>query len=34
VNQLAACLYAIGYCEDFNQAKALAAIAAAGRHVA
>ena len=34
VNQLAACLYAIGYCDDFNQAKALAAIAAAGRRVA
>ena len=34
VNQLAACLHAVGYCEDFNQAKALAAIAAARRHVA
>jgi len=34
VNQFAACLYAVGYCEDFNQAKALAAIAAAGRNVA
>lgn len=34
VNQLAACLYAAGYCEDFNQAKALAALAKAGRHVA
>jgi len=34
VNQFAACLYAVGYCDDFNQAKALAAIAAAGRNVA
>jgi len=34
VNQLAACLHATGYCDDFNQAKALAAIAAAGRRVA
>jgi anthranilate phosphoribosyltransferase len=34
VNQLAACLHAVGYCEDFNQAKALAAIAVARRHVA
>lgn len=34
VNQLAACLYATGYCDDFNQAKALAVIAAAGRRVA
>ena len=34
VNQLAACLYAIGYCDDFNQAKALAAIAASRRQVA
>lgn len=34
VNQLAACLYGTGYCEDFNQAKALAAIAAARRRVA
>jgi anthranilate phosphoribosyltransferase len=34
VNQLAACLHASGYCEDFNQAKALAAIAAARRQVA
>ncbi|MCC6535021.1 MAG: DNA-binding protein YbiB [Burkholderiales bacterium] len=34
VNQLAACLYATGYCDDFNQAKALAAIAAVRRHVA
>lgn len=33
-NQLAACLYAVGYCDDFNQAKALAALAATGRHVA
>ncbi len=34
VNQLAACLHGTGYCDDFNQAKALAAIAAAGRRVA
>ena len=34
VNQLAACLHATGYCDDFNQAKALAAIAASGRRVA
>lgn len=34
VNQFSACLYAVGYCDDFNQAKALAAIAAAGRNVA
>jgi len=34
VNQVAACLYATGYCEDFNQAKALAVIASAGRRVA
>ena len=34
VNQLAACLFATGYCDDFNQAKALAVIAAAGRRVA
>lgn len=34
VNQVAACLHATGYCEDFNQAKALAVIAAAGRRVA
>lgn len=34
VNQLAACLHATGHCDDFNQAKALAAIAAAGRRVA
>jgi len=34
VNQLAACLHAVGYCEDFNQAKALAAIAASRRQVA
>lgn len=34
VNQLAACLHAAGYCEDFNQAKALASIATARRHVA
>jgi anthranilate phosphoribosyltransferase len=34
VNQLAACLFGTGYCDDFNQAKALAAIAAAGRQVA
>jgi anthranilate phosphoribosyltransferase len=34
VNQLAACLYGAAYCDDFNQAKALAAIAAAGRRVA
>jgi anthranilate phosphoribosyltransferase len=34
VNQLAACLYAVGYCGDFNQAKALAAIAKTRRHVA
>jgi anthranilate phosphoribosyltransferase len=34
VNQLAACLHAADYCDDFNQAKALAAIAAAGRRVA
>jgi anthranilate phosphoribosyltransferase len=34
VNQLAACLHAVGYCDDFNQAKALAAIATARRHVA
>jgi len=34
VNQVAACLHATGYCDDFNQAKALAVIAAAGRRVA
>lgn len=34
INQLAMCLYGTGYCEDFNQAKALAAVAAAGRRVA
>jgi anthranilate phosphoribosyltransferase len=34
VNQFAACLHAAGYCEDFNQAKALAAIAASRRNVA
>jgi anthranilate phosphoribosyltransferase len=34
VNQLAATLYATGYCSEFNQAKALAAIAAARRQVA
>ena len=34
VNQLAACLHALGYCEDFNQAKALAVIATSRRHVA
>lgn len=34
VNQLAACLYAAGYCHDFDQAKALAALAAARRNVA
>ncbi|MGH8637508.1 MAG: DNA-binding protein YbiB [Burkholderiales bacterium] len=34
VNQLAACLHAVGYCDDFNQAKALAAIATTRRHVA
>jgi anthranilate phosphoribosyltransferase len=34
VNQLAACLYGAGYCDDFSQAKALAAIAASGRRVA
>jgi anthranilate phosphoribosyltransferase len=34
VNQLAACLYAVGYCGDFNQAKALAAIGKTRRHVA
>jgi anthranilate phosphoribosyltransferase len=34
VNQLAACLHAAGYCDDFNQAKALASIATARRHVA
>lgn len=34
VNQLAACLFATGYCDDFNQAKALAVIAAVGRRVA
>jgi anthranilate phosphoribosyltransferase len=34
VNQLAAILYATGYCGEFNQAKALAAIVAARRQVA
>lgn len=34
VNQVAACLYGSGYCEDLNEAKALAAIAAGGRRVA
>lgn len=34
LNQLAAILYAAGYCGEFNQAKALAAIAAAQRQVA
>lgn len=34
INQLAACLYASGYCEDFNQAKAVAAVGAVGRRVA
>lgn len=34
VSQLAACLYATGYCGDLNQAKALAVIAASGRRVA
>jgi len=34
VNLLAACLHAADYCDDFNQAKALAAIAATGRRVA
>jgi len=34
VNQLAAALHAAGYCSDFNQAKALAAIAATRRQVA
>ena len=30
VNQLAACLHALGYCEDFNQAKAIVAVEATG----
>jgi anthranilate phosphoribosyltransferase len=34
VNQLAACLYAAGYCHDFDQAKALAVLAATRRNVA
>jgi anthranilate phosphoribosyltransferase len=34
VNEIAATLYAQGYCSDFNQAKALAAIAVARRRVA
>jgi anthranilate phosphoribosyltransferase len=34
INQLAACLFASGYCEDFNQAKAVAAVGAVGRRVA
>jgi len=34
INQLAACLYAAGYCADLNQAKAIAAVGAVGRRVA
>jgi hypothetical protein len=30
VNQLACCLYASGYTEDMNQAKAIAAVEAGG----
>ena len=33
-SQFAACLYATGYCEDINQAKALAAISASQQRVA
>ena len=33
-SQLAACLYASGYCDDINQAKALAAISASRQQVA
>jgi hypothetical protein len=28
INQLACCLYAAGYCNDFTQAKAMAAVKA------
>jgi hypothetical protein len=34
LNQFAACLYATGYCDDLNQAKALAALSAVQQRVA